>query len=187
MRRAAPVKTLIARALRVHTEERAWRIGADGEEAVAAKLAKLGADWRVLHAIPVGDRGSDIDHLVVGPSGVFTVNAKHHPGAKVCLAGHNMRINGRPVPYIRNARFEARRAARSLTAATGRRVEVGGLVVIVRAQTLVVRDRPDDIVVCERHQLRRHLTSLSPALDAETVEAIYDAARRTDTWTASGG
>jgi hypothetical protein len=30
-REAAPVKTLLARALGVHTDERAWRIGADGE------------------------------------------------------------------------------------------------------------------------------------------------------------
>lgn len=42
LRREAPVRTLLARAMRVHTDERAWRIGADGEEAVAARLARLG-------------------------------------------------------------------------------------------------------------------------------------------------
>src|SRR5680860_1213119 len=81
-REAAPVKTFLARALGVHTDERAWRIGADGEEKVATQLAKVAKKdprWRFLHAIPVGDRGSDIDHVIVGPGGVFTVNAKHHP------------------------------------------------------------------------------------------------------------
>ena len=82
-RQAAPVKTLLARVLGVHTDERAWRIGADGEEAVAARLAKLGGHWRVLHAVPVGDRGSDIDHVVIGPAVVFTINSKHHPHASV--------------------------------------------------------------------------------------------------------
>ncbi len=65
-RDAAPVKTTLARVLGVHTDERAWRIGADGEEKVAAQLAKAARKdlrWRFLHAIPVGERGSDIDHL----------------------------------------------------------------------------------------------------------------------------
>jgi hypothetical protein len=61
LRRAAPIRTFLARILNVHTEERAWRIGADGEEKVAAQLAKLAKKdqrWRFLHAVPVGDRGS---------------------------------------------------------------------------------------------------------------------------------
>ena len=85
-RDAAPVKTLLARAIGFNTDERSWRIGADGEEKVAARLAKVARKdprWRFLHAIPVGDRGSDIDHLVIGPGGIFTVNAKHHPGASI--------------------------------------------------------------------------------------------------------
>jgi hypothetical protein len=41
LKQAAPVRTFVARVLGVHTEERAWRIGADGEEMVAAQLAKL--------------------------------------------------------------------------------------------------------------------------------------------------
>ncbi|MDP9431276.1 MAG: NERD domain-containing protein [Actinomycetota bacterium] len=53
------------------TDERAWRIGADGEKAVAARLAELGDRWRVLHAVPVGERGSDIDHVVIGPRLAF--------------------------------------------------------------------------------------------------------------------
>jgi len=40
LKQAAPVRTLLARVLKVHTDERAWRIGADGEEKVAARLEK---------------------------------------------------------------------------------------------------------------------------------------------------
>ena len=60
LKEAAPVRTFLARLLRVHTDERAWRIGADGEEKVAAQLAKLikrDPRWRVLHAVPVGENG----------------------------------------------------------------------------------------------------------------------------------
>ncbi|GAW49073.1 MULTISPECIES: nuclease-related domain-containing protein [unclassified Nocardioides] len=89
-KQAAPGRALLARALRVHTSERAWRIGADGEEKVAAqfdKVVRKDPRWQFIHAIPVGTRGSDIDHLVVGPGGVFTVNAKNHPHAKVWVGG----------------------------------------------------------------------------------------------------
>jgi hypothetical protein len=79
------------------TDEWAWRIGADGEEKVAAQFDKVaGKDprWQFIHAIPVGTRGSDIDHLVVGPGGVFTVNAKNHPNAKVWVGGDTFLVNG---------------------------------------------------------------------------------------------
>jgi len=88
------VRTFVARVFGVHTEERAWRVGAVGEEKVADRLAKLVTKdprWRVLHAIPVGERGSDIDHLAIGPAGVFTINAKYHAGAKIWVGGDTLR------------------------------------------------------------------------------------------------
>jgi hypothetical protein len=70
LKQAAPLWTLLARALGVRNDERAWRIGADGEEKVAAQLEKVivkDPPWRILHAVRVGERGSDIDHIVIGP------------------------------------------------------------------------------------------------------------------------
>ncbi len=95
----APIRTTLARLFGVQTDERAWRLGADGEEAVAKRLAKLDHRWRVLHSVPVGSGDSDIDHVVVGPGGVFTVNAKNHPDASVWVSGETFMVNGRRVPY----------------------------------------------------------------------------------------
>jgi hypothetical protein len=52
LQRAAPVRSFVARLLRVPTDERAWRVGADGEEEVGRRLRKLGNAWHVLHAYP---------------------------------------------------------------------------------------------------------------------------------------
>jgi hypothetical protein len=123
----APVKTFLARALDVHTDERAWRIGADGEEKVAAqldKVAKKDPRWRSLHAIPVGNRGSDIDHLISGPGGVFTVNA----------------------------------------------------------DIVTVKNAPDGVHVIPRMRVARWLLRHEPALSDATLDAVYDAARRSTTW-----
>jgi len=63
-----------------HAQEMADRAarGAEGERKVGAILEGLGADWHVLHGVWLG-RG-DIDHVLVGPGGTFTIETKSHPG-----------------------------------------------------------------------------------------------------------
>jgi hypothetical protein len=182
---AAPVRTLFARALGVHTDERAWRIGADGEERVAARLAKVAKKdprWRFIHAIPVGNRGSDIDHLIVGPGGVFTANAKHHPSAKIWVGGNTFLVNGIKQPYVRNARHEANRAAELLTAACGFPVHVEGVIVTVNADDVVVKSQPDGVSVVPRMQVAKWLLRHGDVLNEAAIEAVFEVARRSTTW-----
>ena len=186
LKQAAPVKTFFARALGVRTDERAWRIGADGEEAVAVRLAKLGPAWKVLHAIPVGNRGSDIDHVVIGPGGVFTVNAKHHPRASVWVGGNTFLVNGQRQPYIRNSRHEAQRASRLLTAACGFPVAAVGLIAVMGAhEGFTVKEQPPggDVHVITRREIDRWLRRrAADGLTPGQVEAVHDVARRSTTW-----
>jgi Nuclease-related domain len=185
LRQAAPARTFLARALGVHTEERAWRIGADGEEKVAVQLAKLARKdprWHFLHAIPVGDCGSDIDHLVVGPGGVFALNTKHHPGSKIWIGGNTFLVNGTRQPYVRNSRFESTRASRLLTTACSFPVFVAGVVVPVGADDLVIKTPPADVHVVNRMALVKWLRQRPPTLDDVAITAIFGAARRSNTW-----
>lgn len=185
LRRDRPIHTAMARLLKVHTDERAWRIGADGEEKVAARLAKLAKRdprWRFLHAVPVGERGSDIDHLVIGPPGVFTLNSKNHPGAKIWIGGDTFMVNGQRHPYVRNSRFEARRAAKLLSAATGVPVVAVGVIVPVGAAAISVKELPADVKVVSRMRLLRWLESLPAVLSPEHADALYGAARWSTTW-----
>lgn len=185
LKQAAPVRTFVARVLGVHTDERAWRIGADGEEKVAARLAKLAKKdprWTFLHAIPVGENGSDIDHLVVGPGGVFTLNAKHHPGARIWIRGNGFRVNGTQVPYVRNSRHEAERASRCLGAACGFPVAVAGIIVPVGADSITVKEPPIDVHVVNRMALTDWLRRRPAILDQATIAAVFEAARRSTTW-----
>ncbi len=185
LKEAAPVRTFLARILGVHSDERAWRIGADGEEKVAAQLMKLARKdprWRNLHAIPVGENGSDIDHLVVGPGGVYSLNAKHHPGANVWVGGDTLMINGQRQPYIRNSRYEAQRATRLLTVACGFPVLVTGLVVPVGADVITMKTPPAEVHVLNRMRLIRWLRDRPSELTNERIEAVFSAARRSTTW-----
>jgi hypothetical protein len=53
--------------------------GAEGEEHVGSLLEELsGTGWQVIHDATLG-RGN-VDHILIGPAGVFTVETKSHPG-----------------------------------------------------------------------------------------------------------
>jgi hypothetical protein len=184
-RREAPVKSLFARVLGVHTDERAWRIGADGEELVAAQLARLGPAWKALHAVPVGGRGSDIDHVLIGPGGVYTINAKNHPGAGVWVGGNTVVVNGARTWYVRNSRFEARRAAGLLTARVGFPVHVTGLIAVICDRTkFTVKSQPPggDVYVLTRRTVTDWLSQRGTVLSPAQVGAVFEVARRSTTW-----
>lgn len=55
------------------------RRGAEGEEVVGRILEEMSADgWHVIHDVTFG-RGN-IDHIAIGPGGVFAVETKSHGG-----------------------------------------------------------------------------------------------------------
>ncbi|MDD9206454.1 nuclease-related domain-containing protein [Georgenia sp. 10Sc9-8] len=179
------MRTFLARLAGARTDERAWRIGAVGEGKVAAQLEKLRAHdprWRFLHAVPVGQRGSDIDHVAIGPAGVFTLNAKHHPGARIWITDEEFFVNGRWRPYIRNSRHEAARASRLLSRACGFQVRVRALIVPVRPGALTVKRPPVDLDVVRRQRVARWLAHQPHALPTAIIEEIFAHARRSTTW-----
>ena len=178
----APVLNFVARVLGVKTDERAWRVGAKGEEKVAVELEKLGPGWRVLHAVEVGENGSDIDHIVIGPAGVFTLNAKRHPRGKAWVGEHMVMVNGQRTEYLRNSRFESKRACRLLSEACGRSVDVTPALVFVDLDDFTMKQMPADVHVTTRRRLLGWLQSLPPAIDNDTVDEIFDKARLSSTW-----
>jgi hypothetical protein len=180
-----PVLRVMARALGVRTRDLAWRIGADGERKVGRRLDRLRrGGWHVLHSVRFG-RGGDVDHLLIGRAGVFTVNTKHHPGARVTVGRSVVFVRGSQQPYVAKALREASRVRTALWAATGRPVNVEPLVVVhgharlsgwLRHHPAGVRVLPSQVVTW---WLRLHAR---PVLSAEEAEALYAAACDPRTW-----
>jgi hypothetical protein len=186
MRERGRVRAWVNRALDVKTDERAWRIGADGEETVGARLEKLtGRGWKVLHAVPVGDRGSDIDHVLIGPGGVYTLNTKHHPDKKIWVRGDTIKVGGYRVSYLHKSRYEADRASRLLSAAVGWPVPARPVTVFVTprfAANLTIARQPDDVLVLDRLHIPASFKRSPRRVTTEQVEQLYEAARRSTTW-----
>ena len=161
---------------------RSWYLGAIGEIVVAEKLERLGEGWHVINAVPVGAAGSDIDHVVIGPTGVFTINTKAHANKKVWAAGQALRINGFKQNYIRNSQHEAARASKLLTSAVGRPIDVTPLIVMVGISELNLGVRRPTVEVVTSRGIVRNLRRRRRILTPDAVAEIADVAGRRGTW-----
>lgn len=159
-----------------------WYRGALGEIAVGRILAGLGHDWLVLHAVPVGTGSTDIDHVLVGPAGVYTINTKNHSGQPVWVAGKTLMVAGKKTRHLYNAAHEAARASKLLSAAAGDAVEATAVVVIVSPKSLTIKAAPEQVKVLTERQLLRWLNRRPHVLDPEHVSRIVAAADVPRTW-----
>jgi hypothetical protein len=182
-RPASPLRTLGARILRQHTDERAWRRGAHGEMFVGWLLGRLPDGWYLFNDVPVGERSANIDHLVVGPGGVFTINTKNLTG-KVWVGPRSLLVNGHRTDYLPKATAEARRASRLLAAVLGRPVEARGALAIL-ADGFTIKEMPSDVYVAAPRGVKRWLLDQPTILRERDVLEIAGAAHKPETWTST--
>ena len=161
---------------------RNWAVGYVGEEHVALELARLTDGWYVLHGVPIGVDGTDIDHVVIGPPGVFTINTKHHPGHVVDVKGDAIFIGPAYQPYIPKARAEASRASARLAAVLPPEIPVLPIITVVGA-TIRHRERTVGVEVVDADYLVYALTSEPEVLSSDAVDKVFAIARRSTTWT----
>lgn len=166
----------------VHADAQSWFAGAIGELKVGELLSRLGPEWTVLHAVPVGTGASDIDHVVIGPAGVFTINTKRHRGKKIWVGDRMLMVSGQKTDHLRNSRHEAKRAAKLLTKATGISVEVHPVLAIVEPASFTFRQRPQDVSIMDARRLPRWLKRRRAVLAPDELASIIDSAAEVRTW-----
>ena len=156
--------------------ERAEHAAAKEELRISAELDDLPAGWFVLHSLDIDpdESARRVDHVAIGPGGVFMVYVEHQPGAKVWISEHKVTIDGRDSDHLRQARFEARRASGRLTDACGCDVTVQSVLMLIGAATMQTLSRPAEVHVRDQHDIRDWLCRQPVRLDADTVRAVYD-------------
>jgi hypothetical protein len=154
-----------------------------GELAVGEMLDQLGPRWDILHVVPVGD--GLIDHLVIGPPGVFAITTANYPAQEVRISGDSMTVGGETVDDIPDVRRVAHNAAERLSAAAGRPVVVEPMIVVIDSGKLVVRDEPAELTVIPSKQLLKTLIKLDRTMAGAVVAYISDIAERATTWDAT--
>ena len=143
-----------------------------GERAVASRLSTLPPGWTVLHSLPIGRTGADIDHLVVGPGGVFSINTKHHVDASVWVAGRTVLVNGSSRQIVQKAEAEAGRVDRIVAGVIADPPAVRPIIAVVGAKRMRVRHSPRHVTVLRAEQLRRFLRNQPERLRPTEVSAL---------------
>ncbi|GAA2035797.1 hypothetical protein GCM10009819_20400 [Agromyces tropicus] len=182
---AVPPNTAIQRLFGVSPlgrDAEPWYVGALGELEVARHLGRLGPGWYVLHSVPVGAGSSDLDHVVIGPPGVFTVNTKHHRGQDVWIGAKRILVAGQRTDHLRNARYEAKRTSKLLSAAARMLVDVTPVIAIVGARRMTVRELPYDVAVLRDTDLVRWLHLRPAILTPEQVQHVAMVAALPVSW-----
>jgi hypothetical protein len=154
--------------------------GARGEESVAVLLAGLPRGYHVFHDFACGGRGG-IDHVVVGPGGLFAVETKCWSG-RVTFEGGGLRVDGaEPTrPPVRQARASARALARFLERPLGRAPDCVP-VVCFASDTFSpgVLDH-EGTVICNASALHPQLVAGAGHLDADEIERIVKVMEQKD-------
>lgn len=162
-------------------EARSWFKGAIGERQVAAQLEALGPDCTVLHAVPVGKGSTDIDHVVVGPTGVFSINTKNHSGHAVWAGGRTLMVNGQRTPHLHRALAEGERATALLSAAAGGPILVQPILVVEAAE-LRFGKKPPAAVILEPERVGSWICGLPRVHSDEAVRFLSMLAEERGTW-----
>lgn len=82
---------------RFYKEDRGYRRtgrGLKGEDEIVHELKKLPDEYSVFRNVSIHE-GCDIDCIVVGPNGVFTIETKSHSG-RIDFNGRELTLNGAP-------------------------------------------------------------------------------------------
>lgn len=83
-----------AKADRLSRYAEQWEKGAEGESQTATALGALGEGWTIWHDLKwPGRRFANIDHLVIGPGGVFVIDSKNWSGS-ISIRDDVLRQNG---------------------------------------------------------------------------------------------
>lgn len=139
----------------VHRRDR----GATAEEHVGSLLETLPADeWRVIHDASLGH--GNIDHILIGPPGVYTVETKSHPGP--VRVG---RVHGATIRQAQAQRDAIERATQ---------MKVEPLLVFSRAWVDRPLARRKGVRVLPGRMLVRHLERGEQRLSREQVREVSE-------------
>jgi hypothetical protein len=161
---------------RTSPEARAWQRGATGERRTARLLGRLERHgWAVLHDLACPGSRANIDHLAIGPGGVFVIDSKLYSGKLHPATGGSLWHGRYPVaPVARAVRFEADQAAQVL-ATPG--VEVVPLVAVHGAQVPWGKLVVDGVPVVAARRLPELLRHLPVVLGPERMASLANTAR----------
>lgn len=171
----AVARRMREKAARLQRSAELWQRGADGERATGEALDALPQQyWTVLHDVAwPGRPRANIDHVAVGPPGVFVIDAKNWSGVVTLRDGH-LRQAGRSRLSAVSGVDAAASAVAGVLLPTGAAVTRG---ILCLAGESRVSGVAGSIVVRSVSDLRDYLLSLPPVVHERSLTELADQVR----------
>jgi hypothetical protein len=142
--------------------------------------------YRSMHIVPIPDSTEQIDHLVIGPAGVFAIDSEDwDKRMPVRTSSHRNLWHGprNMKDRLQQAHWEADQAAALLTAATGSPVTVRAVLAVYGPKIMWDVAEIRDVDTFSGPRLRKYLRKRAKKRDAhmlsrDDVERIYKAAQK---------
>jgi hypothetical protein len=131
--------------------------------------------WAVLHDLAVPDSRANLDHLVIGPGGVFVIDSKQYRG-RLQLDGSGRLWRGR-YPFALTLRAVSGEADQAAQVLPDPGVVVVPIVAVHGAQVPWGKVVMDGVPVMPARRLPSMLRALPAVLGPERVAALADQAR----------
>jgi len=168
----------------LHDDAWPWYQGALGEIEVGRILSALGPEWFVRHSVPIGAGTKDVDHLVIGPGGVFAINTKHHAGAKIWVVDYMLGINNSKTRHLQDGSRDGADVAKRLSAKAEFPVSVRPVVALVDPQSVNDKRSPHNrpVAVLDARKLVAWLKAQPQNLSDTKLSLLKLAAEEPETW-----
>jgi nuclease-like protein len=169
--------------LRFHPspETEAWRRAADGERHLARLLEPLAKQgWGVEHDLPVRGAKGNLNHVVIGPPGIFAIDVRHYRG-RLRLSHDGLLWHGHTflLPTLSATRSKADRLQDRIAAAD---VWVSPIIAVLGGMVPGGQVTSMGVTVIPARRLPGVLRSLPPTLTTERArEVAAQIERRLDT------
>jgi hypothetical protein len=187
-RNTTPRSPRLSRFLGVHPLVPAARVlyrRALTQRAVAGLLEELGVRWDILHGVPCPQGGPQLDHLVIGPAGVFVIRGYDFRAADVWVSEDGLRTGRRKHP-LGELIGQAASAAQWLETATGLQPAARAVAVVLEPAKIWTKRDSDAVAVVGGKALVTWLLTQPQTLSGTEVAMLSDAADRPATWDTAG-
>src|SRR3954454_4009938 len=186
----APRPSPVEWARRRRAERDARRLEAAGARALT-RLDRLGPAWHIVdwprtdttqsyqEPDPSDERAG---FLAIAPGGVYAVTVADHGRARVLIAGDVVQINGKRPAFVTEARRDARRAGKALSAAVGLSVPVTPVLTFVGSGVISVHGLPKEVLVATDKELDRLLIAGGARISPATASKLSAVAGHPATW-----
>lgn len=175
-------------ARRRRAERDARRLEAAGARALT-RLDRLGPAWHIVDWPRTDSLGLEHEtsddragFLAIGPGGVYAVTVADHGRSRVLIAGDVVQINGKRPAYVAEARRDAKRASKAMSAAVGLSVPVTPVLAFVGSGVISVHGLPKECLVATHRELDRLLIAGGARISPATAGKLSQVAQNPSTW-----